>query len=91
MARRTGRGDAVQLSLEAEGQDGLIFGMCVSRRDGWQRFENSPDHSRIVLAESVGGDEGAHVQETVWPACGVAVDDGEIRSDGLGWIESHRQ
>ena len=89
--RRAGRRDPVQFGFEAEGQDGLIFGMRVARRDEWQRLEDSPDYRRIVLAEGVGSYEGAHVQETVWLAGGVAVNDREIRSHGLGWIKSHRQ
>ena len=56
-----------------------------------QRLEDGSDNRRIVLAEGVGGDEGAHIQKTVWLAGGVAVDDCEIRPDGLRWIEGHRQ
>jgi hypothetical protein len=89
--RRAGRRDPVQFSLEAERQGGLIFGMRVARRDEWQRLEHRADHHRIILAESVGGKEGAQVQEPVWPAGPVAVDDGEIRSDRLRRIKGDRQ
>src|SRR5262249_42608900 len=41
--------------------------------------------------EGLGGDEGPHVEEAVRLARGVAVDDREVRTDRLGWIERHRQ
>ena len=91
VARRAGRRDAVEFGLEAQGQEGLVFGMRIARRHEWQRLEDGPDHCRIVLAERVCGDEGAHVEEAVWLAGSVAVDHREIRSHGLGGIEGYRQ
>ena len=54
-----------------------------------QRIEHGPDHGRIVLAECLGGDERAHVEEPIRFARLVAVDHSEIRSDRLARIERH--
>ena len=61
--------------------------MRVARRHERQRLEDRPDHRGIVLAESARRDEGAHVQKTVRLSGAIAIDDREVRSDGLRGIE----
>jgi hypothetical protein len=63
----------------------------VARDDEWQRLEDGAHDGRIVLTECMSGDEGPHVEETVGPALGVAIDDGEVRADRLRRIECHGQ
>jgi len=49
-------------------------------------------HDRgIVFPERRGGNERAHVEETVRLAGRVAIDDGQIRSDRLCRVEGNRQ
>ena len=65
VARRAGRRDAVQLGLEPQRQHGLVLGMRVARRDERQRLEHGARPRRVVLAERLGGDQRAHVEEAV--------------------------
>ncbi len=65
--------------------------MRVTRRDVRQPLENSFDDRRFVLAEGLGGNERAHVEEAVRLAGGVAVNDREVRSNRLGGIEGDRE
>ena len=78
-------------ALRRSDSDGLILGVRVARRHERQRLEDRADHGRIVLAERLRGDERAHVEEAVRLAGRVAIDDGEVRPDGLGRIERDRQ
>ena len=65
VARRAGGGDAVQFGLEPQRQHRLIFGVGVARGDERQRIEHGRDDGRIVLAERVGRNQGAHVEKTI--------------------------
>ena len=60
--------------LEAQRQHGLVLGVRVARGHEGQRLEDRADHRGIVLAEGGRGDQGAHVEEAVRLAAGVAID-----------------
>jgi hypothetical protein len=91
MARRAGRRDPVQRLLEAQRDDRLVFGVRVAGDREGERVEDRANRRRIVLAERVRRDQGAHVEETIGLARGVAIDNREIRPDRLGGVEGDRQ
>ena len=81
MARRAGRRDPRQRRLEAQRQDRLVLRVRVASGHERQRFEHRADNGRLVVAERLGGDECAHVEEAVGSAAVVAIDDRQIGAD----------
>ena len=65
--------------------------MRIARGDGWHFAEHRLHHARVVLAQRLGGDHGAHVDEPVRLPDRIAIDGGEVGTDGVGRVEGHRE